>query len=181
MSFSNACPVLIGLGANLPSQYGEPTASLAAAVALIAGGPVRVLARSPWYESEPVPPSDQPWFINAVIAGSTSASPDTVLKFLHQMESDFGRARGVVNAARPLDLDLLAYGEMVTPANAPADHGRAVLPHPRLQERAFVLQPLAEIAPNWRHPTTNATAATMLARLASGPGLRLARGSDAVR
>jgi 2-amino-4-hydroxy-6-hydroxymethyldihydropteridine diphosphokinase len=181
MSFSHACPVLIGLGANLPSQYGEPMAGLAVALGLIGAGPVRVLARSPWYESEPVPPSGQPWYINAVIAGSTLESPDIVLEYLHEIETRFGRVRGVRNAARPLDLDLLAYGEVVTPADAAPAHGRPVLPHPRLQERPFVLQPLAEIAPNWRHPATNATAGQMLARLAPGAGLRLARGSDAVR
>ncbi|MEO8559949.1 MAG: 2-amino-4-hydroxy-6-hydroxymethyldihydropteridine diphosphokinase [Rhodospirillales bacterium] len=178
MPFANAKPVLIGLGANLPSHHGAPMASLVAALRLIQDGPVRILARSPWYESEPIPASDQSWYINAVIAGTTLESPDNLLKELHKIEQEFGRERGVVNAARPLDLDLLAYGDAVT---APAGHGIAVLPHPRLSERAFVLRPLADIAPHWRHPTLKAAAEELLARLPAGPGLRLARGSDAAQ
>ncbi len=173
-------PVLIGLGGNLPSQYGDPKAGLAAVLPRLAGIGVRILARSPWYESEPVPPSDQPWYINAVISGETSEEADILLSYMHKIEEDWGRRRSVANAARPLDLDLLAYGEHVTAPAAPA-HGVPVLPHPRMQDRAFVLAPLAAIAPQWRHPRLGRSAAALLAELPPGPGLRLARTFDAVR
>jgi 2-amino-4-hydroxy-6-hydroxymethyldihydropteridine diphosphokinase len=180
MSIPQPAAVLIGLGANLPSQYGDPMASLIAALARLPAAGVRILARSPWYESEPVPLSDQPWYINAAMAGSSLESPDNLLLELHIIEQEFGRSRGQVNAARPLDLDLLAYGDVVATNNGTA-HGVAVLPHPRLHERSFVLRPVADIAPNWRHPVLNATAAELLGRLPASPGLRLARGSDAVQ
>jgi len=180
MSFPQPAAILIGLGANLPSQYGDPKASLIAALGLLQAIGVQILARSPWYESEPVPVSDQPWYVNAVILGSTLESPDNLLQSLHKIEQKFGRMRGFTNAARPLDLDLLVYGDRVTGATAPS-HGVAILPHPRMQDRTFVLRPLADIAPYWRHPVLKASADELLAKLPPGPGLRLARGSDAAQ
>lgn len=180
MSFPQPTAVLIGLGANLPSQYGDPKASLIAALGLLQAGGMQILARSPWYESEPVPISDQPWFTNAVIAGITLISADNLLKNLHKIEQQLGRARGAINAARPLDLDLLSYGDIATPKASPV-HGVAILPHPRMQDRTFVLRPLADIAPHWRHPVLKASASELLGRLPAGPGLRLARGSDAAQ
>jgi 2-amino-4-hydroxy-6-hydroxymethyldihydropteridine diphosphokinase len=179
-SSQSPVPVLIGLGANLPSQYGDPMASLAAVLPMLAAAGIGVTARSPWYESEPVPPSDQPWYSNAVIAGDTLESSSNTLKILHEIETRFGRHRGVRNAARPLDLDLLAYGDEVSPPEPAMGHGIPVLPHPRLHERRFVLEPLAAIAPHWRHPRLMRSAAELLAGLPPGPGMRLARTFDAV-
>lgn len=174
-------PVLIGLGANLPSQYGDPKASLAAVLPLLAASGIRVVARSPWYETEPVPPSDQPWYVNAVIAADTSKSSRNILNSLHNIESEFGRLRGVRNAARPLDLDLLAYGGELSEAGGPVVHGVPILPHPRMHERSFVLKPLADIAPHWRHPRLLRSAMELLAAQPAGPGMRLARTFDAAR
>jgi 2-amino-4-hydroxy-6-hydroxymethyldihydropteridine diphosphokinase len=140
--------IFIGLGANLPSVgYGAPKATLTAALERLAGEGLRIVARSRWYESAPVPRSDQPWFVNAVVRVDTRLTPPALLQLLHRVEEDFGRVRGERNAARAIDLDLLSYGDKVT-------RGAAVprLPHPRMQERAFVLMPLREIAPRWRHP-----------------------------
>jgi 2-amino-4-hydroxy-6-hydroxymethyldihydropteridine diphosphokinase len=181
MSYSQSWPVLIGLGANLPSQYGPPQASLIEALRQLALGPVTIVARSPWYESAPVPASDQPWYVNAAIAGVTLENPNSLLQFLHKLEIDFSRERGVVNAPRPLDLDLLAYGELVTQASAKPQHGIVVLPHPRMQERPFVLRPLTDIAPNWRHPVLKSTAGELLNALPANHEMRLARGSDALQ
>jgi 2-amino-4-hydroxy-6-hydroxymethyldihydropteridine diphosphokinase len=140
--------ILIGLGANLPSpSHGAPKATLIAALERFEAVGIHVTARSRWYESEPVPKSTQPNFINAVVRVKTTLSPAALLAVLHRIEKEFGRAEGVRNAARCIDLDLIAYGDKVT-------RGETVprLPHPRMHERAFVLLPLREIAPRWYHP-----------------------------
>ena len=121
---------------------------------------MRTVARSRWYRSAPVPPSDQPWFVNGVAAVETTLDPAALLALLHSVEARFGRVRREKNAARVLDLDLLAYGERVS---APDDV--PVLPHPRLHQRAFVLRPLAELAPNWRHPRLGMGVQALLAAL----------------
>lgn len=149
--------ILIGLGANLPSpEFGPPSSTLEAAVGALEREGVVVRARSRFYDSAPVPLSDQPWFVNAVIAVETALGPEALLALLLDLEGRFGRGRGPAGGARVLDLDLLAYDDVVTD---PEDH--PALPHPRMHERAFVLLPLAEIAPVWRHPATG----TPLARL----------------
>lgn len=138
--------VLIGLGANLPSIFGQPPATLRAALDRLAEKGVRTVRRSRFWHSAPVPVSDQPWYVNAVAAVETDLSPEKLLAVLHEVEAEFGRVRGVVNAPRLIDLDLLAYGREIRGEGAP------ILPHPRLAERAFVVLPLADIALDWRHP-----------------------------
>ncbi len=159
--------ILIALGSNLPSQrFGEPVRNCEAALeALNAAGvaPARV---SRWYRSAPVPASDQPWFVNGVAVVNTALPPDHLLAVLHGIEREFGRIRRAQNEARVLDLDLLAYGEWVSgPGEVP------VLPHPRLAERAFVVWPLAELVPEWRHPVTGLSAREMADRLPAGQTL----------
>ena len=155
--------ILVGLGANLPSEFGPPQATLAAALDALAAEDLRILARSRWYRSAPVPPSGQPWFVNGVAAVATGLDPGALLALLHRVEARFGRVRGARNAARTLDLDLLAYDERVTDGpDGP------VLPHPRLHERGFVLLPLAELAPAWRHPASGRSLAALIAALPPG-------------
>jgi 2-amino-4-hydroxy-6-hydroxymethyldihydropteridine diphosphokinase len=103
--------------------------------------------------------SDQPWFVNAVAAIETDLSPASLLMLLHRIELEFGRVRGVVNAPRLIDLDLLAYGRRISAEEVP------ILPHPRMDQRAFVLRPLADIAPDWRHPVSGLGLAALIARL----------------
>jgi 2-amino-4-hydroxy-6-hydroxymethyldihydropteridine diphosphokinase len=158
-----AGPILIGLGANLPSpEHGPPVATLEAALAALASRGLRIRARSRWWESAPVPVSDQPWYVNGVIEVETSLAPEALLALLHEVEAGFGRLRSVPNAPRILDLDLLAYGSLVREGSAPP-----LLPHPRMAERAFVLHPLAEIRPGWRHPATGLGLPQLIARLSS--------------
>jgi 2-amino-4-hydroxy-6-hydroxymethyldihydropteridine diphosphokinase len=119
---------------------------------------VGIARTSPWYRSAPVPASDQPWYVNAVAEVKTALSADRLLAELHAVEGVFGRVRSVPNAARLIDLDLLDYhGEI-----APGGPGKATLPHPRMASRAFVLRPLADLAPGWRHPVTGDAIAALL-------------------
>jgi 2-amino-4-hydroxy-6-hydroxymethyldihydropteridine diphosphokinase len=157
--------ILIGLGGNLSSAAGPPQATFAAVLADLPGHGVTVEACSPWYETEPQPPTDQPWFVNGVAAVATRLDPAALLAALHGLEAAYGRERSTANAARTLDLDLLAYGDLVTTAGP-------VLPHPRLHLRAFVLRPLVDIAPQWRHPVLARTATDLLAALPPDQGIR---------
>ncbi|MEX2201355.1 MAG: 2-amino-4-hydroxy-6-hydroxymethyldihydropteridine diphosphokinase [Dongiaceae bacterium] len=161
--------IFIGLGSNLPGLHGDPRAQLEAALQELAAEGIRVVRRSRWYESEPVPVSEQPWFVNGVVEVETGLEPAALLALLHRVEAAFGRIRRIRNEARALDLDLLAYGERVM-----AGEGLPELPHPRLQDRAFVLLPLAEVAPAWRHPVLGESAAALAEKLPPGQRIRLA-------
>ena len=158
--------VLIALGGNLPSWVGAPRTTCEAALAALEEAGVRILARSSWYTTAPVPASDQPWYTNGVVLAETDWGPGALLELLHGVEAAFGRVREEKNGSRTLDLDLLAHDDQVRTAQNP------LLPHPRLHERAFVMVPLAEIAPEWRHPVLNRTAAEIVAALPVEAGLQ---------
>ncbi|MGO8918983.1 MAG: 2-amino-4-hydroxy-6-hydroxymethyldihydropteridine diphosphokinase, partial [Stellaceae bacterium] len=149
------------LGANLPSVAGAPPATLAAALEALTAAGAAVERRSPWYRSAPLPAGDQPWYVNGVAAVATRLGPVEMLALLHQIEARFGRTRRRRNEPRPLDLDLLDYDGLVRAA-AP------VLPHPRLHQRAFVLLPLQDVAPGWRHPVSGAGLAELISLLPPG-------------
>jgi 2-amino-4-hydroxy-6-hydroxymethyldihydropteridine diphosphokinase len=153
--------VIIGLGANLPNPtYGAPMATLTAALERFEAVGLHVAARSRWYESEPVPKSAQPNFINAAVRIETTLSPAALMAALQRIEKEFGRTAGERNAARCIDLDLITYGDKVTSGETVP-----LLPHPRMHERAFVLLPLREIAPRWYHPFLGATVDQLIDRL----------------
>ncbi|MAH88333.1 MAG: 2-amino-4-hydroxy-6-hydroxymethyldihydropteridine diphosphokinase [Kiloniella sp.] len=132
--------ILIGLGSNLPHpEIGDSASVLREALAVLPAKGVSVQRVSPFIASEPVPVSDQPWYQNAVCAVESTLSASDLLEALHDIESKFGRVRGVRNAARILDLDLLVYHDLRDPVGPP------ILPHPRMFERDFVMKPLASI------------------------------------
>ena len=153
--------ILIALGSNLPSpRFGPPQAVLEAALFALSKKEVKVCRRSGWYRSAPQPRLDQPWYVNGVAEIETGLAPPALLALLHEIEADFGRVRKARNEARVLDLDLIAYHDFVS---APGEVPR--IPHPRLAERAFVVLPIAEMAPDWRHPVTGLTADELSAQL----------------
>ena len=133
--------ILIGLGSNLPHpEIGDSASVLREALARLHAKGVKILRVSPFIATEPVPVSDQAWYQNAVCAVESALSASDLLAVLHEIEADFGRVRGVRNAARILDLDLLIYHHERDPVGPP------ILPHPRMFERDFVMVPLATIA-----------------------------------
>ena len=162
--------VFIGVGANLtPDGYDSPWAGCRAALDRLADYGIDLVAMSRWYESAPVPMSDQPWYLNAVAMATTNRPAAETLACLHQVEAAFGRVRGVRNAARVLDLDLIDFGGLVH------DAPELTLPHPRMHERAFVLLPMLELAPHWRHPISGVSTDDLVRALPAGQQIRLAK------
>lgn len=174
--------VLVALGGNLPGDAASPEAVIRAAIARILAGlrpPERLRQQSHLYQTPCFPAGTGPDFINAVIDLEMSGSPRAILERLHAIEAEFGRNRARRWGARTLDLDLLAFGDAVLPDIATYSFWRdlaetrqktdapdaLIVPHPRLQDRAFVLVPLNDVAPDWCHPVSHLTAGDMLARL----------------
>jgi 2-amino-4-hydroxy-6-hydroxymethyldihydropteridine diphosphokinase len=147
--------ILIALGANIPSAEGPPEATLKAALAALETRGVKILAISRFHQTPAWPDPADPPFTNAVAEIETQLQPVALLRLLHEVETAFGRKRSVPNAPRSLDLDLLDYRGLI-------ERGDLELPHPRIADRRFVLEPLAEIAPLWRHPVTGQTVDALL-------------------
>jgi GTP cyclohydrolase-4 len=152
--------VYLGLGANLGDRQGN----LLRAVELLSQwGQIEEL--SSLYETEPVGYLEQPPFLNAACQLTTILTAEELLAVAKNIESALGRTPSFPNAPRPIDIDILFYGEQVM--NSP----RLVIPHPRLEERAFVLVPLAEIAPDLVHPVNGMTIRELVERLGSLKGV----------
>ena len=159
--------ILVALGANLPGPDGAPAIETCrrAAAALDALPGLRLRALSRWYATAPIPPTPGvPDYINGVALleprpGATAPSPEALLAALQAIEAGAGRVRPYPNAPRTLDLDLLDLDGQVRAGPDP------ILPHPRMQDRAFVLAPLADMAPGWVHPVLGRSAAGLLAGL----------------
>ena len=157
--------ILIAVGANLPAADGAPPlCACRAAVQAVAAIPgMRLAACSRWYESAPVPPSGQPPYVNGVLACAGAIEPTALLAALHAIEAAAGRERGAVNAARTLDLVIIDMDGMIRLDADP------LLPHPRAHLRAFVLRPLADVAPDWIHPRLRQSVRALLDALPPQP------------
>jgi 2-amino-4-hydroxy-6-hydroxymethyldihydropteridine diphosphokinase len=160
--------VFIALGANLPSEIGSPQQTLEVTLQRLQERRVTVVARSPWYASEPVPPSDQPWFINGVAEVATDMKPSELLALLHEIEASLGRVRVKRWEARVVDLDLLDYRGRIDAGPSP------ILPHPSMTVRAFVLLPLRDIAPHWRDPVGGRDVQSLIEALPPGGAIKKA-------
>jgi 2-amino-4-hydroxy-6-hydroxymethyldihydropteridine diphosphokinase len=151
---------------SLGSNVGDREANLRASIAKLASLSVNVHRVSSLYETEPVDYLEQPWFLNCVVEAKTELSPQTLLQALHAIESQLGSQKQFAKGPRKIDLDILLYGDETI--SAPD----LQIPHPRMLQRRFVLTPLAEIAPNLKHPGWPATAAALLDRLADPSQVR---------
>ncbi len=147
--------IIVALGSNLRGAYASLEALLEAALAQFEAAGLHVVARSSWWKSAAWPDPTGPQYRNGVALVETALDPRETLDALRRIERAFGRERGEANAARTLDLDLIAFGR------AAIDTPGLMIPHPRAHQRRFVMGPLAEIAPAWRHPTLGATAESL--------------------
>lgn len=170
---------LIAVGSNLPSQATSVRETVDLALELLARQALEISARSRLFRTPAFPAGSGPDFVNAAVIVQTCLSARDLLTCLHDVEFQMGRSRTTRWEARVLDLDLLSYGSAVSPdkatylqwrnlpAKEQAKHApeQLILPHPRMQDRGFVLVPLLDVAPNWRHPVLGRTVAEMYAAL----------------
>ena len=139
--------IYIGIGSNLNGKNNETPLQNCKKALVELKKEVNICKISSWYKSEPIPVSNQPWFINGVIEISTNKSSLDLLKFILSIEEVFGRVREKKNEARILDLDIIDYKKKILYIK-----NKLIIPHPRMHERSFVLQPLSELNPKWIHP-----------------------------
>ena len=139
--------IIIGIGGNIKSNDGShPVIVAKKAINLLKNYSIEITEQSSWYETEPIPKSDQPNFFNCVVFGNTTLNELDVLNSLHLIEHEFGRIRKKVNESRVIDLDLIDYSNKIL------TNDEITIPHPRAHKRRFVMEPLAELNPNWIHP-----------------------------
>jgi len=171
MHFANCNHFLIALGANLGGSTGKNVEAIRVAIGMIERAGIKAIMTSDLWRTPAFPADSGPDFVNACAQLETALTPQELLTVLHDVEARLGRVRGARWAARVIDIDLLAAGAQILPdrptlerwMTLPPEEQRhhapdaLILPHPRLHERAFVLVPLAQIAPDWEHPVLKKT------------------------
>jgi 2-amino-4-hydroxy-6-hydroxymethyldihydropteridine diphosphokinase len=144
---------------SLGSNLGDRARHLEDAIRLVQDQDLTVLRRSSVYETEPRDVTNQPWFLNLVVEADTRLFPRQLLSRIKRVEGELGRKRITDKGPRTIDIDIVLFGHFVV------DSPDLVIPHPRMGERRFVLEPLAELAPDLRHPLRHETMREMLGRV----------------
>jgi 2-amino-4-hydroxy-6-hydroxymethyldihydropteridine diphosphokinase len=156
--------ILVALGSNQSGPWGTPEQAVRRALAELNGGPIKLMRASTLIQTAPYGVINQPNFVNAMARIETALSPHALLRRLHMIERQAGRRRGRRWGPRTLDLDLIDYdGQQITQKGIVQK--ALVLPHPGIDRRLFVLEPIAEIAPGWKHPVNHKTAVSMIQKL----------------
>ena len=167
----------IAMGGNVTSPYGAPLLTLHEALRRLPSDSITITKISRFYATPAFPAGNGPDFVNAVVSVQTDLAPSELLKHLHDVEQQLGRDRHVRWSARTIDLDLIAMDDHIHPdietfrawLDLPLEQQQKrapdglILPHPRIQDRSFVLGPLCDVAPDWRHPVLGQTAAQLFA------------------
>jgi len=159
--------ILIGLGANVPGPWGKPRQTLQRVLEILDESPLSLVQASAIVATKPFGVTDQPDFVNAVAQIETALEPEALMARLHEIELSADRRRTIRWGPRTLDLDLLDFdGQVLKGQGDSFGHQTPlVLPHPGIAERTFVLKPVAEIAPDWKHPVSGLSAQEMLQKL----------------
>jgi 2-amino-4-hydroxy-6-hydroxymethyldihydropteridine diphosphokinase len=166
--------ILIGLGSNVAGPWGPPHEAVERALAALNEAPLKLVRASTLIDTTPFGKQDQPSYVNAVARIETRLKPLELLSALRTIERDAGRERRERWGERTLDLDILDYhGEVRSKDAVQSTDADLVLPHPSMHEREFVLAPIAEIAPRWKHPVRGLTARKMLKSLDTDQGGRV--------
>jgi 2-amino-4-hydroxy-6-hydroxymethyldihydropteridine diphosphokinase len=155
---------------SLGSNVGDRTKNLRDAIAALRKAGINVTHISSMYETEPVDYLDQPWFVNLAVEAETELAPAALLEILRGIETQMGSKKLITKGPRLIDMDILLYGNEVI------DTPELQVPHPRLHLRRFVLEPLAELAPNVRHPISGLSVSEMLTRTPDKSAVRVVAG-----
>ena len=152
--------IIIGIGGNINSKdNAHPIQVAKKAINYLKDYSIVVTNQSSWYETEPIPKSEQPNFFNCIIFANTVLNELDVLKSLHEIEHKLGRRRKAINEARIIDLDLIDYSNKIV------KNKEIVIPHPRAHQRRFVMEPLSELDKNWVHPNLKINVNKILKKL----------------